>query len=413
MPMTRSHSVQHHATFEADVRDATQAIRRTLSEALTAVGADLTRPQQMARQLGLDKSLSWKVTKILSDADPVAAIPRLPGRSGQKIIVDALLKAGAPSEQAEAVRAAMDEFERLVSVHAGDRDTLEIMLSSLTREGQADRDEAQRRLAYQANSATWGVRARVQISAHFAAPSTHNAGMLDLAIASGLVDFRRLRQDAAWAVATIRGITDDGSPRGMVNFGPLDPAISDPAAPPLMTAFSSNPLPAIRTAPTRNGAVRCEIAEGPVGNTGAATCMTGWFTRAAVSRWRSPNDRYGEHFVSMTTPVETIFHDLFVHRSMTFALDPTIHVYSQLPGGPVYPADGRTQGLLPIADPVVRLGGPPDLTTPDYAPFPRLVESVMKRMEWNIADFVGFRFRLRYPPIPALAVLRYELPERA
>lgn len=54
--------------------------------------------------------------------------------------------------------------------------------------------------------------------------------------------------------------------------------------------------------------------------------------------------------------------------------------------------------------------GPPDLLVPDLPAYPPMVQRVMERMGWRLEDFHGFRLRLRYPPIPSLAVTRYELP---
>jgi hypothetical protein len=47
-------------------------------------------------------------------------------------------------------------------------------------------------------------------------------------------------------------------------------------------------------------------------------------------------------------------------------------------------------------------------------PFYRaMIQSVFSRVGWNAHDFHGFRLSMHYPPIPTLALYRYELPERA
>jgi hypothetical protein len=55
---------------------------------------------------------------------------------------------------------------------------------------------------------------------------------------------------------------------------------------------------------------------------------------------------------------------------------------------------------------------PPVVATPHIAEYPRIVESVYDRLGWSAEDFTGYRFVMRYPPIPTLLVLRYDLPER-
>lgn len=404
--------------FELLVRDATQRVRRTLAEALAIVRADPSRPQHVARHLGLDKNLAWKTARIVTDEDLLAAIPRLPGKAGIRILLDALLNAGAPAPVVDALRAALEEFDTLVETHAGDRETLQMMLTSLSQDAQRQRDETHRRLSYQGNSGTWGVQARAQISAHFVAPTPASfdpsGTRLDTAIISGLVDFRRLRPDVPWAVAALRTFRDDWSPPTGPSVSPIEPVEGETwtgQAPAIMRSFCSDPLPNLRLTPPRNNAVRYELVEGPVGNTAACTIMTGWYRRGGVDRFRSQHDWFGEHLAALSTPVETLLFDLYVHRELAFAIPPRYSIYSQLPGGPVYPDDSRDRGRLPLAEDLIDLGSPPEPPTPETPRYNDMIALAAERLGWKLADFTGFRLRLRYPPIPALAVFRYELPE--
>ena len=161
----------------------------------------------------------------------------------------------------------------------------------------------------------------------------------------------------------------------------------------------------------KDGVTRYELSEGPVGSTATTTCVIGLFGRNFVPRYRAPNDTRGEHFARLYTPVETLIHDLFVHKDLTYALTPQILLYSQMPGGPVFPTASRDRGLLNVQDPIINLGsGPVDVVTPEFPSYAKMIRSVFARLDWTPGDFRGFRFRLRYPPIPTLAVWRYELP---
>lgn len=396
--------------FDIAVRDVAQRVRTSLAEVLAVIGIDATKPQNMARQLGLDKSLAWKTSRIVSDADPFAAIPRLPGRSGQKILINSLRSAGAPADAIGAVQEAMDEFERLVETHAGDRETLEMMLSGLGKEGQSDLDEQHRKLSFQGNSAIWGVQARAQIAMQFVGPG--EGTKLSLATVYGLIDFRRLRASAAWAVASVWGYHDDGTTAHDFS-APLE--AYDPALPglPLLAGFSSPSLPPMRVSKSRSGMTRFEIVEGPVGMTGALNIVSGWTNHNSVDRYQTDVDKVGEHLVYLSTPVELLVHDVFVHKSMDFAKPPTPHLYSQLPGGPVYPHDGKEHGKLPLPVEMLDLGeGPPDVTTPEIARYRAMAETGAKGIGFTLNDFHGFRLKIKYPPIPALSLFRYNLPIR-
>jgi hypothetical protein len=402
----------HEQPFEVELRSSLQAFRTALAEATAAIGAEVTRPQKLGRQLGLDKSLAWHLSKILTEDDAVAAIPHLPGKSGMRITLQSLAEAGVSADALHRLREANEQFDRVVDVHCGDRATLKMMLGHLDAgNGHAAVDETQRKKLFEGASAVWGVQAETQVSAHFVAPSAGDSDRLDFATVSGLLGFRRLRQDAAWAIASVRNYADDGSPRPAEAFEPLDRSVA-PGEAPLLREFCSDPPPELRVVPGPPGVTRYELVEGPVGNTAACDCISGWLSRSWVSPWRTEDDRFGEHLVQLSTPVKLVVHDLFVHRDVPFSLPPRTLLYSQLPGGPVYPQCGRDRGQLPLREDVIELGTPPDVIIPELPRHRRITDAVFARLDGTAADFVGYRLKLRFPPIPTVAVFRHELPAR-
>ena len=408
--LTPTNQISEQRSFEDDVRHSTQHIRAVVAEALTGVGTDATRPQNMARHLGLDKNLAWKISRIVTETDSLATISHLPGRSGFQILLNALAKLGANSQALQSLRNAFDSFEQMVERHCGDRDTLDMMLSHLVRDGQTSNEESLRKKAFQGNSAVWGVQARVRFTAHFIAPAVDD--LLDLGVVSGLVDFRRLRSDVPWAVATVMRYDDQGHPLPESHFEPIDPAVKRDQAP-LIRAFCSDPIPKLRVTQIQPGVKRHEIAEGPVGNTAACTCITGYISRAQASRYRNEQDQFGEHMATLNTPAELCIADFFVHRALSEEVKPTVHLYSQLPGGPMYPQCGRDRGELPMRERIIELGGwPPDVVTPEVPNYAKLVALAASRMRCSLGDLVGYRIKMRYPPIPTVLVFRHELPPR-
>ncbi|MFQ5424215.1 MAG: hypothetical protein ACE5F9_09580 [Phycisphaerae bacterium] len=401
--------------FEEHVKTVLGRIRSTLAELLACVGADPTRPQEVARQLNVNKNLTWKVSRVIRAADPAAAVPHIPGKAGMTILLDSFKRAGASIEAIKAVRLAMAEFEEMRAIHAGDRESLDMMLGNLARNSNTQQqNEALRKLAFRGNSAIWGVQARVQLCVNVIAPNPETQDWVDLTWLSGLVDYRRLRRDVVWAMASSRKVQDDGTPLELGRIEAVDPEFEGDGKVPLVGELCSRPLPELRTVTGSDGMIRYELLEGPVGNTAAASCVIGIFGRAFVRRTRATNDTIGEHAARIYTPVECLIHDFFVHKDLRYALSPEAFLYSQLPGGPVFPASGRDQGMLPMHERLQRLGGcPPDFVTPELPQYSQQLEAVFRRLKWDPDDFHGFRFKMQYPPIPAIAVLRYDLPDRA
>ncbi len=390
---------------------AVNALRSSLAELLAQVRGDPSQPQEIARRFGLDKTLTWKISRVICDDDALAAAVHVPGRASVRALVDALAKDGAGREPTSRVIEAMDRFESFVETHCGDRSTFEVMLGGAAGGMSRRRAEAQRKTFYQGASAIWGVQARVHVSLHFAAPNAQIPDRLDLAVIAGFLDFRRLRPDVAWTVAAMATLIDQGAPVPHQDIRPMDPALK-PGDAPLLAEFCSRPLPVLRPNTRRKNITRYELAEGPIGITAAADCITGWIARGEVNRYRAPDDRLGEHIVRLSTPVTVLYHDLYVHRDLAFAMRPTIHIYSDLPGGPIYPIDGVDRGQLPVTEEIVDLGtGPPSVAAADIPNYGRMVATAVASLGHSPSDFRGFRFRMKYPPIPAQAVYRYELPE--
>lgn len=394
------------ASFESAYRAAAEGLRRALLQAFAHSGGDPAVPMELARHLGLDKSLAWKVARLATDDDLIAAPDRIPGRAGLKLLERALRDARVPEPEITAVADAFAQFQDVTLDHAGDRETLAAMLAGMA-DADATLSEAQRRLAFLGNSATWGVRARAQLSAHFVAPSA-SPGRLDIAIACGFVDFQRLRPDVPWAMATMRHVLDTGDAAAPRGPQPIDPSATGGV--PLMPEFCSSPLPPLHAATRPDGATPLLLGPGPVGRHGRATVVCGWLTRDAVAARRGPEGDRGDHFAMLATPAETIIHDLYVHRSLDFAARATPIVFSLLPGGPAYPHEDVRSRLANVKGRVTELGSPPDCATPVLRTYRPLVARVIERLGWMPSDFVGRRYLLAFPPIPAAVAWRYELP---
>ena len=69
-------------SFEDHAKLVVHKMRGDLSELLALVEADPTRPQDMARKFGLNKNMTWKISRIVCETDPYAVIPHIPGKAG-------------------------------------------------------------------------------------------------------------------------------------------------------------------------------------------------------------------------------------------------------------------------------------------------------------------------------------------
>ncbi len=395
--------------FPAHAHAVVRSLRGAFAELLAAVGADPRDHQSISGRLGLNKNLAWKISKIVQADDPPVAFEQMPGAAGIRIFLRSVEKAGVDGGLLKSAREAVQGFERLIEVHSGDRATLEMMGSGLSAAGRPQRDEYHRKLLFQGASYVWGAQTRVNLKVGVVGPGA-GRGLLDFVSLNGLIDFRRLRPDVSWVLARRHSNNDDGTEMATSASEPIDLAFNRRDQAPLMAEFCSKPLPEFRRVEAP-GTTAFELVEGPVGNTGALTCVFGAIQRG-IPYFRTPENEWGEHSARCDIPSELLILDLFFHESLTFAMRPEALLYSELTA--FMPQAGREneRHRLPLNETLQELGaGPLPLATPEVPRYNRMVGAAFDRTGWDPADFRGFRMKIAYPAAPTALVLRYRLPE--
>lgn len=398
--------------FRDHLQTALRALRSATIELLASVGADPAKPQELARRFSLNKNLTWKVSKIAGGSDLYSAVAHIPGAAGLEMFFRAVADAGAPEGLVEAARKAATDFDEVVRVHTGDRATLEIMVSGMLPSSvKSERDEQNRKLAYQGNSATWGVRAKVQLALNMLVPNPDDPGMADLVQVGGLAGFRRLRRDARWLLFRRERWSDDDPHPASDDAVSLDPHFPIDRGVPLLGEFCSKPIPEIALI-SGEGEDQYELPPGPVGNAAAFTCLYGQLARKVGATYAKSTDELAELGVNLITPVEHVIFDLLVHRDFRWAMNPRLVMYSRLDGGGMHRGSRHARNMLPSLNPVQDLGwGADGLATPHVRTYSKLVRYVLDRLSWRAEDFHAYRFEMPYPPIPTVAMFLAKLPE--
>src|ERR1043165_2920698 len=154
-----------------ETRQTLQEVRGGLIGLYGAVGADPTAPQEVARRDGLNRNLTWKLSRVINAPGPFASLNHLPGQQGLELAIGAFENAGASREVVAHLRSAVQRFTEVVQSHAGDRQHLERTLESMGLLERETTSDSIRELAYRGNSGIWGVQARTRATAAFVAPS--------------------------------------------------------------------------------------------------------------------------------------------------------------------------------------------------------------------------------------------------
>lgn len=410
MPATTEHQDGFSVTLEASL----ERLQRALRLALIQAGVQKPGPTAIGRRLGLDKSIAWKIGRIVKAEHPLQALEFLPGQQGSRIVLQAFLDASSPRDLHDELTQAFEGLERDIAHHAGDRNTAKAMArAALPDDEQPSLDENLRRDHFRTASAIWGAQARVQIKTDFLAPG-NTPGSCDTAGFEGFVDLQRLRQQVTWRVARKRIANRQGVIKS--TFEPLDRHSRETGGLPLLTKYCTQPFPKLSANEDQEGFLNFELEPGRVGRTGSVTCMIGTLCRGVIQLKDTTEEDNLLAGVHLRTPSELLVLDFFIHRSMAPAEEPTAGLFGQLKMGPSFPLTGKDQPL-PVPFSVERLSTRPGaqalLEAPDYAATVRdavaMAGEAMGPERWRLEDFVGYRVRLTYPPIPSFAGIHMQL----
>lgn len=412
-------SVQQTTESSQLFEDHSVQIITRLKQAILAVISAIPeihshRPVDLAAGLNIDTKLAWKIAKLIEGSDPFAAADYIPGTAGFQIFLRAAMRRNIPKALLASVRSAFNSFNELVSTHAGNRRAFDMMLAGHSRDNRTKADIEHRRQMFEGASYTWGVQARVVLRLDILAPAADPLRFDQIAI-RGFVDLRRLRPRVPWRISRSFSSDDDGVANLAFTREPLENLLTngDPGAAPLLPDFCSQPLPACRRVDGPRGVVEFELAEGAVGNTGVLTCVTGEFLRQVEPRYRTQAYHDMSQRLRVRTPCEVVCFDVLMHRDLFGSKpQPTLRVFSDLFAeqmGALY----RECDVLPVREKLEHLGtGLDRLANYDYARSQDLAALAMNRAGWDPREFIAFRARMEFPPIPTSMVIAHALPKQ-
>jgi hypothetical protein len=395
--------------MEVECERVIGGLRGVLLESYASLGLDPAQPQEASRQLGINKNLAWRISKIMTASDGLSTIDKFPGGSGWDIFLEALGRAGVVRSQQDQIREALRAFDQFVTTHAGSRSNLELILDSMgVMEGSGQLDVS-RQIAFQGNSGIWGVQARTRLTAGFLAPSKTQPDRADAILIGGFLGFRCLRPGVSWPLFRFQSYDDKGAllelPRETVEPNGEGGALAS-----LIRRFSSANLPPIKS--VQVGKITEHVLQPTtVGNLGAFDCCFGDVIRGDA-RYRDEANTHADFGSSVNLPLETLLFDVFIHRELELSEPPALTVYGRPGGGPDEPSVRLESRRIPISERCVELvGRPPVVVTPLMPRYPELVGMAVARLGCTLGEFRGFRATLKYPPMPSSVVLRWPLAE--
>lgn len=389
--------------------NAFQKLQSSVAEALAAAGVDATKTRESARVLGLNRGLTWRISRLLRANDDLSAVSDVPGRESMVRLFDTCAGLGASSATVETALRAVDEFEAAVEACAGDRKTLTLLIANRgesTSIGEADRT---RRRLFEGACGVWGVQARVRFVTVFAFPSPEDSNLINAAHTTGYIDFRRLG-NRTWPMV-YEVVHNSAGELAPFRRTALMPGSGMGDAIPLMQEFCEPQNPPISTRVSQGFRI-FELESGPVGNEGLTTCVFGTLLHGLYPRYPAEPETAG-FMLLIQTPVEHVIFDLFLHRDLDVIELPRTELLDRL----TFPHGNNESEFdlqrMPLAERPRRLApGAAGAFTHLIPWYPRLLGQITERIGQPINAFDGSRFELAYPPISTTLSRRFDLTPR-
>ncbi|MFN3166106.1 MAG: hypothetical protein ACE37H_03475 [Phycisphaeraceae bacterium] len=397
-----------HTAFEDDCSAAVTSLSAALIDLYDSIQADPHRPQDAARQFGINKTLTWNIAKLLQADQPLEAAVHVPGTSSLERMLKAVSKHGATTEKINRVRDAVRSFDHAVEVHVGDRSDLELLLDSMGNR-KADGLELSRKLSFRGNSGVYGIQAKTRLSSIFLAPNADDPSMLDSATVSSFTALRRLRASVRWPI--FRLVTWGGGDHELDPHAwqPLDGSVKTPTSVGLLDQFSNQNGSTLVMQDSPTG-LECILEPGPIGNLNAIDIVRGHRKSAFAPRFSAPARTYEEFGVAITTPCQYLVFDLFMHEDIATLEQAQAMVFAKIFSQGDTVLEPQDQSVLPIALEPVRIAGkPPAVATALVPGYADLFAYVGQQTGWDLGRFRGIRLQMKYPPLGSTVMMRFPL----
>lgn len=148
--------------FEERAARLVESLRRAVVTVL-ASGPGTEKPAALRKRLDLDAALAWQIHAVATADDFVRGGRNVPKPGSMERFVRGARRAGVPENVLDAVDRAYEQFARFIEEEADDRETFDSMLLAL-RPSDGAALERNRRSAFRANVAIWGLSVRCAVN---------------------------------------------------------------------------------------------------------------------------------------------------------------------------------------------------------------------------------------------------------
>jgi len=396
-------------TLEIRINAAGEDLLKGLASVLGQIPATDAGPQQLAKELGIDKVLASRILKALRAPDPMSVVHRVPGPEPMRRLLKATSKLGVNPQDLINANSAVDRFESLIRSEIGDRSALDAILSAWVPEARREFELRRKQSAFRAMSQLKGAQADVYAEAAIFYPSPDNVH-IDIVWIKAVIGLHRLRPGVCVKFTSHRQIEDQSGRKTYTLTGePVDSVSSA-----TLEDYCSTPTPSLDIHHAGE-LMHYTLQENCFGASSSIDLVTCEVNRAEMPRY-IPDERKRKAWASsdINIPSKRMQFDVLVHKDLYNRSFPELRIYDTAINGQADindPAcDVDQLDLLESIDNLGEgLGRFGSSLVPNYR---KMIEEVCTTLSFNPAMMRGYRCTADYPIYGSQTAMIFSTQER-
>jgi len=381
-------------TLEVRINAAGEDLLDGLVRVLNQIPGGDSGPQQLAKELGIDKVLASRILKAIRAPDPMSVVHRVPGPEPMRRLLKASSKLGVNPDDIVTANSAVDRFETLIRSEIGDRSALEAILSAWVPEARREFELRRKQTAFRAMSQLKGAQADVYAECAIFYPSANNEH-IDVVWIKAIVGLHRLRPGVPVKFTSHRQIEGQTQRKTYTLTG--DPVDSLSSA--TLKNYCSTPTPTLNVHPAGE-LMHYMLKDDAFGVSSSVDLVTCEVNRAEIPRY-IPDERNRKAWASsdINIPSKRMQFDVLVHKDLYNRSFPELRIYDTTINGQADINDpARDMDQLDLMESIENLGAGLNRFGSSSVPkYRTMLEEVCSTLGYDGTALRGYRCTADYP----------------
>ncbi len=392
------------------VADIGRELSLAFEELVRAIPSGAQRPQEVARALALDKSISHRLLTAIRKGDPVATTHIIPSPEALRKIAKAARSSNVPVSIVERADRATLAFEELIRTEAGDRAGLDAIISTSLPSAREKYQSVAKQTIYRGARQLKGLAAEIQLSSHMLHPA-RTPGKVDHAALFGYLGLGRLLPNAKLKIAMLAGASMPEARAHTFDRRPIEQP--DDLMCPRVGQKNDCALTVHHFDETRTHIYELDWQDAVGPNSVRDAVMRQLFTNVFWQRCHADTATVCSSITEVIdVPAKVLLLDFFIHKDIYPDWRPVLQTFQSGAHGLVRAHSHINEfDILPLSEQLVFLGvGVDQCRTEEIPDYIDMLRDGCALLGWNHKEFRGYRARIEYPIFQSQVRCLFDLP---